>query len=39
MPFKVQYKNKEVEYQILTCPIWAWIEELFDDPNIISLFQ
>jgi hypothetical protein len=39
MPFKVQYKNKEVEYQVSTHPIWAWIEELLDDPNIVSLFQ
>jgi hypothetical protein len=39
MPFKVQYKNKEVEYQVSTCPIWAWIEELLDDLNNVSLFQ
>jgi hypothetical protein len=30
MPFKVQYKNEEVAYQVSTRPIWAWIEELDD---------
>ncbi|KAF8887634.1 hypothetical protein CPB84DRAFT_1749688 [Gymnopilus junonius] len=36
---KVDYKAKEIEFQVSTHPIWSWIEDIIDNGNIVPLFK
>lgn len=37
--FEVDYKGEDLEFEVSTRPMFSWVEELADDPNIIPLFQ
>ncbi|KAF8900821.1 hypothetical protein CPB84DRAFT_1815310 [Gymnopilus junonius] len=34
----VKYKDKDIIFPLSTRPIWNWIEELVDEPNVVPLF-
>ncbi|KAF8910223.1 hypothetical protein CPB84DRAFT_1938167 [Gymnopilus junonius] len=35
----VKYKDKDIIFPLSTRPIWNWIEELVDEPNVVPLFR
>ncbi|KAF8884262.1 hypothetical protein CPB84DRAFT_1685948 [Gymnopilus junonius] len=34
----VPYKKAEIPFQVSVRPLWSWIMELVDDPNLVPLF-